>query len=160
MITAANIITAFILTSRSIGTVSPETNINYCESSYVYTVYYSLQLIPNVCLASKLKKRLKQSRPLSCDHTHLLVTITGQDLHNYTGALNCQCIHSLHEDPNSLAHAEVNHAHGSYIYTMGILYRKISTWRTKQLVNSRRRYVSTKPVRRFLSQELVEITIF
>ena len=34
------------------------------------------------------------------------------------------------------------------------------TWRTKQLVNSRRRYVSTKPVRRFLSQELVVITIF
>ena len=33
---------------------------------------------------------------------------------------------SLHEDPNSLAHAEVNHARGSYIYTMGILYRKIS----------------------------------
>ena len=68
--------------------------------------------------------------------------------------------HSLHEDPNSLAHAEVNHARRSYVYTMGILYRKISTWRTKQLVNSRRRYVSTKPVRRFLSQELVEITIF
>ena len=67
---------------------------------------------------------------------------------------------SLHEDHNSLAHVEVNHARGSYVYTMGILYRKMSTWQTKQLVNSRRRYVSTKPVQRFLSQELVEITIF
>ena len=71
-----------------------------------------------------------------------------------------QSMYSLHEDPNSLAHSEVNHARGSYVYTMGILYRKISTWRTKQLVNSRRRYVSTKSVRRVLSQELVEITIF
>ena len=31
---------------------------------------------------------------------------------------------SLHKDPNSLAHAEVNHACGSYVYTLGILYRK------------------------------------
>ena len=43
---------------------------------------------------------------------------------------------------------------------MGILYRHISTWWTKQLVNSIRRYVSVKPVRRLLSQELAEVTIF
>ena len=60
----------------------------------------------------------------------------------------------------SLNYVEVNHACGSYIYTMGILYRQILTWRTKQLVNLSQRYVSTKPVRRFLYQELVEITIF
>ena len=29
---------------------------------------------------------------------------------------------SLHEGVNSLTHAEVNHAPGSYVYSMGILY--------------------------------------
>ena len=61
---------------------------------------------------------------------------------------------------HSLNHAEVNHACGSYVYTMGILYRQISTWRTKQLVNLSRCYVSAKPVWRLFSQELVEVTIF
>ena len=42
--------------------------------------------------------------------------------------------------------------------TMRILYRQISTWRTKQLVNSSWRHMSAKPVRRLLSQELIEIT--
>ena len=69
-------------------------------------------------------------------------------------------INSLHEDPNSLARAEVNHAPGSYVYTMGILYRQIPRWLTVQLVNSSRRYVSTRPVRRLLSQQLVEPTVF
>ena len=46
---------------------------------------------------------------------------------------------------------------GSYVYTIGILYRQISIWQTKQLVNSSQRYVSTKLVRRLLSQKL---TIF
>ena len=40
-------------------------------------------------------------------------------------------INSLH---SSLAHTEVNHTCTSHIYTMGILYRQISTWRTEQLV--------------------------
>ena len=31
-------------------------------------------------------------------------------------------IYSLHEGGNSLTCAEVNHAPGSYVYTMGILY--------------------------------------
>jgi hypothetical protein len=62
--------------------------------------------------------------------------------------------------PNSLAHAEVNHAYGSYVYTMGILYRRSSTWQTKQLVNWSRCYESTKPVRRLLNQELVQIIVF
>ena len=48
--------------------------------------------------------------------------------------------------PNSLARAEVNHAPGSYVYTMGIWYRQILRWQTVQLVNSSRRYVSTRPV--------------
>ena len=45
------------------------------------------------------------------------------------------------------------------IYTMGILYGRISTWLTEQAVNSSRRYVSATSVRRVLSQALVEITI-
>ena len=45
------------------------------------------------------------------------------------------------------------------IYTMGILYGRILTWRTEQLVNSSRCYVSATLVRRLLSQELVETTI-
>ena len=60
----------------------------------------------------------------------------------------------------SLNRAEVNHAPGSYVYTMGILYRRISTWRTKQLVNMSRRYMATKPVRRVLNQELLEVIAF
>ena len=32
-------------------------------------------------------------------------------------------IYSLHEGVNSLTQAEVNHAPGSYVYSMGILYR-------------------------------------
>ena len=43
---------------------------------------------------------------------------------------------------------------------MGILYRQISTWRTKQLVNSSQRCMSAKPVWRLLSQELGQVTIF
>jgi hypothetical protein len=58
-----------------------------------------------------------------------------------------------------LNRAEVNHAHGSYVYTRGILYGRILTWRTEQLVNFNRRYVSATPVRRLLSQELIETTI-
>ena len=45
------------------------------------------------------------------------------------------------------------------IYTMGILYGRILTWRTEQVVNLSRRYVSATPARRLLSQELVETTI-
>ena len=45
------------------------------------------------------------------------------------------------------------------IYTMGILYGRILTWQTEQVVNSSQRYVSATPVRRLLSQELVETTI-
>ena len=60
----------------------------------------------------------------------------------------------------SLNHAEVNHVPGSYVYTMGILYRRISTRRTKQLVNTSRQYVATKPVRRLLNQELLEVIVF
>ena len=60
----------------------------------------------------------------------------------------------------SLNHPEVNHTRGSYVYTMGILYRPISTRRTKQLVNWSRHYVSTKPLQRLLNQELVEVTVF
>ena len=61
---------------------------------------------------------------------------------------------------DSLKHAEVNHACGSHVCTMGILYRRISTWRTEQLVNSSRHYVSTTLVRRLLNQEIVKVTIF
>ena len=61
---------------------------------------------------------------------------------------------------NSLTHAEVNHAPGSYVSLWGFCMGRISTWRTEQLVNSSRRYVSATPVRRLSSQELVETTIF
>ena len=64
---------------------------------------------------------------------------------------------SLHEGSNFLNRVEVNHA--SHVYTMGLLYGRISTWRTEQLVNSSRRYVSATPVRRLLSHELVKTTI-
>ena len=37
--------------------------------------------------------------------------------------------------------AEVNHAPGSYVYTMGVLYEEISTWPTKQVVDLQRRLV-------------------
>ena len=40
----------------------------------------------------------------------------------------------LHEGSNFLNRAEVNYAPGSYVYTMGILYGRISTWRTEQLL--------------------------
>ena len=56
--------------------------------------------------------------------------------------------------------AEVNHAPGSYVYTMGVLYGEISTWPTKQLVDLSRRYVSNKRVRRLLTEQLVEVTLF
>ena len=55
--------------------------------------------------------------------------------------------------------AEVNHAPGSYVYTMGVLYGEISTWLNKQLVDLSRRYVSNKRVRRLLTEQLVEVTI-
>ena len=55
---------------------------------------------------------------------------------------------SLHQGSNSLTHVEVNHAPRSYVYSMGILYGRISTWRTEQLVNPSRRYVSATPERR------------
>ena len=48
-----------------------------------------------------------------------------------------------------ITHPEVN----------GILYGRILTWWTEQLVNSSWRYVSATPVRKILSQELVETTI-
>ena len=40
--------------------------------------------------------------------------------------------------PNSLALAEVNHAPGSYVYTMGISYRQIPTIQTGQLESALR----------------------
>ena len=42
---------------------------------------------------------------------------------------------------HSLNHAEVNHAPGSYVYTMGSLCRQVSTWRTEQLVYSSSCYI-------------------
>ena len=66
---------------------------------------------------------------------------------------------SLHEGSKFLNRVEVDHAPRSYVYTIGILYGRISTWRTEQLVNSSRRYVSATPVRRLLSHELVKTTI-
>ena len=63
-------------------------------------------------------------------------------------------VFSLHEGVNSLTQAEVT-------FTLGGFYMgRISTWRTEQLVNSSRRYVSATPVRRLLRQELVKTTIF
>ena len=75
------------------------------------------------------------------------------------------CVHvhvaiSLHEDPNSQSHVEMNNACGSYVYTMGILYRRIPGEQTEQLVNLSRRYMSTKPMRRLLNQETVKVTVF
>ena len=35
----------------------------------------------------------------------------------------CLRMYSLHGDPNSLTHVEVNQACDSYVYPMGILYR-------------------------------------
>ena len=67
---------------------------------------------------------------------------------------------SLHEGVQFSLAAEVNHAPGSYVYTMGVLYGEISTWPTKQLVDLSRRYVSTKRVRRLLTEQLVEVTLF
>ena len=76
-----------------------------------------------------------------------------------TGGQNL--ITSLHEGVNSLNRAEVNHAPRSYVYTMGqILYRQIPRWLMVQLVNSSRRYVSPRPVRRLLNQELLEFIVF
>ena len=69
-------------------------------------------------------------------------------------------VSSLHEGSHSLNRAEVNHAPGSYVYTMGILYRQIPRWLTVQLVNSGWCYVSTRPVRRLLNQELLEFIVF
>ena len=66
---------------------------------------------------------------------------------------------SLHKESNSFAHTEVNHVQGSYVYTMGILYMQILRWQTEQLVNSSWHYVSTKPVQRFLSQELLKVIV-
>ena len=60
--------------------------------------------------------------------------------------------YSLHEGVQFSLAAEVNHAPGSYVYTMGVLYGEISTWPTKQLVDLSRRYVSTKRVRRLLTE--------
>ena len=54
--------------------------------------------------------------------------------------------YSLHEGVQFSLAEEVNHAPGSYVYTMGVLYGEISTWPTKQLSQ---RYVSTKRVRGF-----------
>ena len=59
--------------------------------------------------------------------------------------------------PQFSACAEVNHAPGGYVYTIGILYRQIPRWQTLQLVNSIRRYLSTRPVRSLLNQELLEV---
>ena len=42
---------------------------------------------------------------------------------------------SLHEGVQFSLAAEVSHAPGSYVYTMGVLYGEISTWPTKQLVD-------------------------
>ena len=76
-------------------------------------------------------------------------------------SFDCPPLHAVcTKTPNSLTHPEVNHARGSYVYTMGILYRRIPTWRTKQLVNCSRLYLSTKPVRRLLNQELDEVIVF
>ena len=65
----------------------------------------------------------------------------------------------------SARRGQISYSHGSesrtqkLIYTMGILYGRILTWRTEQAVNSSRRYMSATLVRRVLSQELVETTI-
>ena len=67
---------------------------------------------------------------------------------------------SLHEGVQFSLDAEVNHAPGSYVYTMGVLYGEISTWPNKQLVDLSRRYVSNKRVRRLLTEQLVEVTLF
>ena len=69
-------------------------------------------------------------------------------------------MYSLHEGVQFSLAAEVNHAPGSYVYTMEVLYGEISTWPTKQLVDLSRRYVSTKHVRRLLTEQLVEVTLF
>ena len=69
--------------------------------------------------------------------------------HQIISELNYSMATSLHEDP------QFSYAPGSYVDTMGILYR-----RTKQLVNSSRCYVSTKPVRRLLNQGLLDVIIF
>ena len=66
---------------------------------------------------------------------------------------------SLHEGVQFSLAAEVNHAPGSYVYTMpmGVLY---ATWPTKHLVDLSRRYVSTKRVRRLFTEQLVAATLF
>ena len=67
-------------------------------------------------------------------------------------------LYSLHKDPNSQSHVEVNHTCRSYIYTRRFCTGKFQDGR-QQLVNSSRRYVSTKPMRRLLNQELVEVVV-
>ena len=70
----------------------------------------------------------------------------------------CFITNSPHKEPNFHSPAEINHAPEGYVYTMGILYRKLSTWPTRQLLCSSQRYVSTRPVRRLLYQEPVKAT--
>ena len=43
---------------------------------------------------------------------------------------------SLHEGSQFSWTAEMNHAPGSYVYTMGNLYGEKATWRMKQLLRS------------------------
>ena len=81
-----------------------------------------------------------------CDYL-LMIAITGIPIGNHTFESNlgnnCTSNTVCTKGYISLNRAEVNHAPGSYVYTMGILYRRISTWRTEQLVNTSRRYVAT-----------------
>ena len=50
--------------------------------------------------------------------------------------------------------------HPEVMFTLGILYRQVSTWRTEQLVNLSSPEVSEKPARRLSRQELVKVTLF
>ena len=67
---------------------------------------------------------------------------------------------SLHEGVQFSLTMEVNYTPGSYVYSMGVSYGEISIWLTKQLVDSSQSYVSTKRLRRLLTEQLVEVTLF
>ena len=93
-------------------------------------------------------------------HTIVYARLTQKCPHCSFGTKICTMGHSLHEGVRvqfSVA-AEMNHAPGSYVYTMGLLYGEISTWRTKQLAGSSRSCVSTTLLRRLLTEQLVKVT--